>query len=445
MMGGAGAGSLNTDRPARGFQSGFGNELQSEAVPGALPIGQNSPQQPPLGLFSELVSGTTFSAPRAHNRRTYLFRVRPSVLHGRFEPVDHANFLTPPLALPPSPNQLRWDPWPMPDLPTDFLAGITTICGNGAPSEQSGMAIHVYRANRPMGERFFVNSDGEMLLIAERGSLRIATEMGRMDIAPGEMALIPRGVKFQSDPIDAEARGFICENFGLPFRLPELGLIGSNGLANAADFLIPDAAFEVSEKACTLINKFGGRFWEAALPHWPLDVVAWRGSYLPCKFDMRRFVALGTATVDHPDPSIFCALTSPSDDVLGGNADLLILPPRWMVAEHSFRPPGFHRNCVAEFLAIVAGRHEAKAHGFQPGGASLHNHWSAHGPDAATYELGRTAAQTPQKVEESLVFMIETRRPLQLSRIAADAPHLQPDYAAGWQGMTIRYDGPGAG
>ena len=436
---------FNIGQRERGYQTGFGNELESEAVAGALPLGQNSPQQHPLGLFSELISGTTFSAPRALNRRTYLFRVRPSVIHGRFVPTAHPTFLTPPLGLPPSPNQLRWDPWPMPSDPTDFLDGIATICGNGAPSGQQGMAIHVYRANRPMTDRFFVNADGEMLLIPDRGGLEVATEMGRMEVHPGELALVPRGVRFRADPIDADARGFICENYGLPFRLPELGLIGSNGLANAADFQIPEAAFEVREQPCTLINKFDGHFWSAALPHSPLDVVAWRGSYVPYKFDMRRFVAMGTATVDHPDPSIFCALTSPSDDVLGGNADLMVLPPRWAVAEHSFRPPGFHRNCVAEFLAIVVGQHEAKASGFQPGGTSLHNHWAAHGPDAETYELGRVASQAPRKIDGSLVFMIETRRPLQLSPMAAEAPQLQPSYADGWQAMAVRYSGPASG
>ncbi len=433
------SGASSASLGVRGYQSGFGNELQSEAIPGALPQGQNSPRQPPLGLYSELISGTTFSAPRALNRRTYLFRVRPSVIHGQFEPFDHPTFLTPPLEVPPSPNQMRWDPWPMPSSGQDFLDGIATICGNGSPAEQAGMTMHVYRANRPMTDRYFYNADGEMLIVADTGCLAIATELGRMMIEPGELALIPRGIKFRADPCAGQARGFVCENFGLPFRLPELGLIGSNGLANAADFHIPEADFELREEPCTLIGKFGGRFWQAELPHSPLDVVAWRGSYLPCKYDMRRFVALGTVTVDHPDPSIFCALTSPSDDVLGANADLLVLPPRWMVAENSFRPPGFHRNCVAEFLAIVSGRHDSKAHGFKAGGASLHNHWSPHGPDLATWEAGRTAPDEPRKIADSLVFMIETRRPLQLTTLAATAANLQRDYAASWQGLPRGY------
>ncbi|WP_156680723.1 homogentisate 1,2-dioxygenase [Sphingomonas profundi] len=423
----------------RGYQTGFGNELESEALAGALPIGQNSPQRPPFGLVSELVSGTTFSAPRAHNRRTYLFRARPSVIHGRFAPIEHPTLLTPPLPLGPDPNQMRWDPWPLPDVPTDFLDGLTTICGNGSPQEQAGAAIHLFRANRAMDDRYFMNADGEMLFVPDHGRIRITTELGRMEIGPCELAIVPRGIKFQVDPIGDSARGFVCENFGLPFRLPDLGLIGSNGLANAADFHVPAAAYEVRETPGTLVEKFAGRLWQAPLAHVPFDVVAWRGNYLPASFDMRRFVAIGTATVDHPDPSVFCALTSPGDPVLGANADFLVLPPRWLVAEHSFRPPGFHRNCVAEFLAIVVGRHDSKAHGFSAGGASLHNSWAAHGPDAETYAMGRAAPADPRKIEDALVFMIETRRPMQLSRAAAEAPGLQRDYRESWQRVELSF------
>ena len=441
-MGGSEPNSEDRITGLRGYQSGFGNELQSEAVVGALPIGQNSPQQPPLGLFSELVSGTTFTAPRALNRRTYLFRIRPSVVHGRFEPIHHPTLLTPPLPVPPDPNQMRWDPAPMPNVPMDFLDGLTTLCGNGAPGEQAGTAIHLFRANRPMGDRYFANADGEFLIIPDFGSLLVATEMGRLIVEPGEFALVPRGIKFQALPCDGEARGFVCENFGEPFRLPELGLIGSNGLANAADFFIPEAAFEQRDGPVTLVTKLDGRLWAAELGQSPLDVVAWRGNYLPSKFDMRRFVALGTATVDHPDPSIFCALTSPSNQVLGPNVDLMVLPPRWLVAEHSFRPPGFHRNCVAEFLAIVVGRHDGKAHGFAAGGASLHNNWAAHGPDADTYEMGWSASPEPRKIEDSLVFMLESRRPMHLTRFAAETPQLQSNYADGWRSLRPRFRSP---
>jgi homogentisate 1,2-dioxygenase len=421
------------------YQSGFGNELESEAEAGVLPRGRNSPQRPAFGLISELVSGTTFTAPRGLNRRTYLFRARPSVEHGRFRRIDSGSFVTPPFAQPPDPNQMRWDPFELPDGDQDFVAGMSTICGNGSPAAQSGTALHIYRATAPMINRFFVNADGELLILPDTGSLLLVTEMGRLHVEPGEFALIPRGIKFRVDLADGPSRGFVCENYGLPFRLPELGLIGSNGLANAASFHVPDAWYEITDEPCVLVQKFCGSLWEAPLDHSPLDVVAWRGNHLPSKFDMNDFVALGTATVDHPDPSIFCALSSPSDSVLGGNADFMVLPPRWAVADDTFRPPGFHRNCVAEYLGIITGRHESKAHGFHPGGASLHNNWAAHGPDVETFEMARQVELAPRKMEGSIVFMIESRQPFQVSDFALSAPEFQRDYQDHWRGFTRRF------
>ncbi len=417
------------------YQAGFGNEFASEALPGALSEGQNSPQRPPYGLYPELISGTTFAAPRALNQRTWAYRTHPSVVHSEFRQLAPANFLTPPLPLPPNPNQMRWDPFKLPDHRQDFLEGMTTVCGNGSPLSQTGMSMHIYLATSSMANRYFADSDGELLIIPDHGSLLISTEMGQMKIAPGELALIPRAIKFKVNLLDGVGRGFVCENYGVPFRLPELGLIGSNGLANAIDFQAPVAHYESDETPSTLVQKFGGTLWEADLPHSPLNVVAWRGTLTPFKFDMYRFVAMGTVTVDHPDPSIFCALTSEGHPVLGGNADFMIMPPRWLVAEHTFRPPSFHRNCVSEYLGIIAGKHEAKAHGFQPGGASLHNNWAAHGPDTATVELARSAVLAPVKIEDSLIFMFESRLPLQLSKFAAQAPELQGDYRDCWQDL----------
>lgn len=421
------------------YQTGFGNELESEAQPGALPRGRNSPQQPAYGLVSELVSGTTFTAPRALNRRTYLFRARPSVVHGRFGRSSVTSFQSPPFTQPPNPNQMRWDPFAMPETASDFLDGIVTICGNGSPTSQSGAAVHIYRATAPMVDRYFLDADGELIVMPDTGTLVIATELGRLLVAPGQLALVPRGIKFRVELPEGPSRGFVCENFGAPMRLPELGLIGSNGLANAADFRIPAAAYEIVDGPCTLVQKFCGETWEAPLDHSPLDVVAWRGSHVPALFDMRDFVALGTATVDHPDPSIFCALTSPGDPVLGGNLDLMIMPPRWAVAEDTFRPPGFHRNCVAEYLGIITGTHVSKATGFAPGGASLHNNWSAHGPDVATYETARNAELPPVKIDGSIVFMVESRFPFQVSDVALAAPERQQDYQDHWQGFPLRF------
>jgi homogentisate 1,2-dioxygenase len=342
--------------------------------------------------------------------------------------------------LPPNPNQLRWGAFRVGDRRADFLEGLLTLCGNGDVALQCGLAIHVYRCSRSMQGRAFSNADGEMLLIPHLGSLRLVTELGILDCSPGEFAVIPRGIKLRVELTTPEASGYICENYGLPFRLPELGLIGSMGLANAHDFRIPVAAYEDLEQPTELLHKFGGQIWRAQLDHSPFDVVAWRGNNAPYKFDMRRFVAMGTVTVDHPDPSIYCALTSPSDGVAGGNADLMVLPERWVVAEHTFRPPGFHRNSVAEFLSIVYGKHDSKNSSFGPGGASLHNNWAPHGPDIPTFDRGRTATLEPQKIENSLVFMIESRFPLRVTAAGLAAPERQADYTDCWKGFQKRFD-----
>ena len=429
---------------ARAYQLGFGNDFESEAEPGALPIGQNSPQSLRYGLVSELISGTTFSAPRALNRRSYLFRIRPSVVHGLFEPREPGNFASAPFDGVPDPNQMRWRARPLPTQPTDFLQGLTTICGNGDVKSQKGMAIHSFVCNRSMLDQAFSNADGEMLFVMQHGSVCFVTELGILDAAVGEIVAIPRGVKFRVEIPTGSARGFVCENYGAPFRLPELGLIGSMGLANAYDFLVPVAAYEDIERPVLWIHKYGGNLWRSELDHSPFDIVAWRGNNVPYKYDMRRFVAMGSATVDHPDPSIYCALTSPSDSVAGGNADFMILPERWLVAEHTFRPPGFHRNSVAEFLSIVLGKHDSKSANFEPGGASLHNNWAPHGPDMSTLERGRTAPLAPQKLEASLVFMIETRYPLQVTAAALDSPERERDYARSWNGFKKRFTKSGA-
>jgi homogentisate 1,2-dioxygenase len=422
-----------------GYMLGFGNEFESQAEPGALPSGQNCPQSLKYGLVSELISGTTFSAPRALNRRSYLFRIRPSVVHGNFERAASSNFVSAPFAAAPDPNQMRWGAYRLPDEPTDFLEGIMTICGNGDVKSQTGTAIHWFACNRSMIDQAFSNADGEMLCIVQYGQLRFVTELGILNCGVGEIAVVPRGVKFRVELPDGPARGFVCENYGAPFRLPELGLIGSTGLANAYDFLVPVAAYEDIERPIRWIHKYGGNLWSSQLDHSPFDVVAWRGNNAPYKYDMRRFVAMGTATVDHPDPSIYCALTSPSDFVAGGNVDLMILPERWLVAEHTFRPPGFHRNSVAEFLSIVVGRHDSKGASFEPGGASLHNNWAPHGPDAITLERGRTASPTPQKLDNTLVFMLETRYPLQVTTAALESPARERDYAQGWAGFKKQF------
>lgn len=422
------------------YQLGFANELATEALPNALPWGQSSPQVPPYGLVHEIVSATTFVAPRALNRRSHLYRIRPSSSQPAMGPAKLPNYLSAPFVQHPSPNQMRWDPFEFSSSSHDFLDGLVTICGNGTALGQQGMAIHVYRASQSMQNRAFANADGEMLIIPELGGIRIVSELGIIEAQPGELVLLPRGCKFRVDIEQGRARGFVCENYGLPFRLPDLGLIGSTGQANAWDFQVPVAAYEDRDEPVELIHKLAGNFWRGELDHSPFDVVAWRGNYAPCKYDMHRFVILGTLAFDHAEPSIFCALTSPSDGVVGPNAEFMILPPRWMVSEHTFRPPGFHRNCVAEFLALIKGRHEGKSASFRPGGASLHNNWSPHGPDTYSFEKGRVGEQQPQWLGESLAFMIESRFPMSVTEAAVTSTAYQKNYVDCWSGFVKRFD-----
>ncbi len=409
------------------YNTGFGNEFATEAIEGALPRGQNSPQRVALGLYAEQFSGSPFTAPRHLQKRSWLYRIRPSVLHEPFAFLRDA-----PEIPPTSPTQLRWDPLPIPAEPTDFVDGLTTIATN------DGVGVHIYRANRAMTDRFFYDADGELLIVPELGAITLHTELGIIDAKPGEIAVIPRGAKFRVD-IEGEARGYIAENLGLPFRLPDLGPIGSNGLANPRDFLTPVAAYEDREGDFALVAKFDGRLWTARIDHSPLDVVAWHGNYAPYKYDLANFNVMNTVSFDHADPSIFTVLTSPSEIAGTANCDFVIFPPRWMVAEHTFRPPYFHRNIMNEYMGLIYGAYDAKAEGFVPGGASLHNGMSGHGPDAATFDAASSATLEPQYLAHTLAFMFETRHILHPTQFAMETPALQRDYWKCWQGLTKHF------
>ena len=424
------------------YQTGFGNNFSSEALPGALPLGRNSPQKAPYGLYAELLSGSAFTAPRAENRRTWVYRIRPSAMHKPFVRIDKHLLRGAPFdEMAPPPTQLRWNPLPIPVLPTDFVEGLVTMAGNGDAATQTGMAAHIYAANRSMTERAFCNADGEMLIVPQQGRLRLVTELGVLETAPGEIALIPRGIRFRADLPDSPSRGYICENFGAAFRLPELGPIGSNGLANARDFLTPVAAYEERDTPHELITKFAGNLWSATMAHSPIDVVAWHGNLAPCKYDLANFMVIGSTSFDHPDPSIYTVLTSPSDTAGTANADFVIFPPRWLVGENTFRPPWYHRNVMSEFMGLIHGVYDAKAEGFVPGGASLHNAWVAHGPDAETFERASNARLEPHKVKDTMAFMFETRYALRPTRHAIEAPELQQDYFECWQGLQKHFNG----
>jgi homogentisate 1,2-dioxygenase len=414
------------------YLSGFGNEHASEAIAGALPVGQNSPQRPPLGLYAEQLSGTSFTVPRRESRRSWLYRIRPSADHKAYRRIDNGRLWA--QLAEPTPNRLRWDPLPMLSEQTDFVAGLVTMLANADTQAGTGVSVHIYRANQTM-RRVFWNADGELLIVPQQGRLALDTELGRLLAAPGEIAVIPRGVRFRVTLPDGAARGYICENHGPVLRLPDLGPIGSNGLAQPRDFLTPTAWFEDRDEQTEVVQKFSGALWATQLDHSPLDVVAWHGNLAPYKYDLARFMAINTVNFDHCDPSIFTVLTSPTDVPGTANVDFVIFPPRWMVAEHTFRPPWFHRNVMNECMGLVHGAYDAKAGGFSPGGLSLHSCMSAHGPDAETTERAMAAELVPHRIDNTLAFMFETRQVLRPTRHALELAELQRDYDACWQGL----------
>jgi len=427
------------------YQSGFGNHFATEALPGALPQGRNSPQRPPFGLYAEQFSGTAFTAPRHANRRSWLYRIRPAAVHGNFERIEDGRITNDFTGCEASPNRLRWSPLPLPREPTDFLDGLATLGGNGSPDAHSGCAIYWYAANRAMQERFCYDADGELLIVPQQGALRLATELGVLEVQPLEIAVIPRGLRFRVELPDRKARGYVCENFGAPLRLPDLGPIGSNGLANPRDFQTPVACYEDRAGKFELVAKFAGHLWAAPIDHSPLDVVAWHGNYAPYRYDLRRFNTIGSISYDHPDPSIFLVLQSISDTPGVDALDFVIFPPRWLAMENTFRPPWFHRNVASEFMGLIEGVYDAKAKGFVPGGASLHNCMSGHGPDAATWErASRADTSKPAAVTDTMAFMFETRALIRPTRFALETALLQRDYWRAWQDLDRHFTPPAA-
>ncbi len=426
-----------------GYQTGFGNHFASEAIAGTLPVGRNSPQRVAHGLYAEQLSGTAFTAPRSENRRSWLYRIRPAAMHSNFEafvqPRFHNDFGDGPV----TPDQLRWNPLPLPEAATDFVDGLYTMAGNGSAAGQHGVGLHLYAANRSMHGRFFYDADAELLIVPQQGRLVIATELGVIEVEPQQIAVVPRGVRFRVELPDGPSRGYVCENFGATLRLPDLGPIGANGLANPRDFETPHAAYEDVEGEFELVAKFQGHLWRAAIGHSPLDVVGWHGNYAPYRYDLRHFNTIGSISFDHPDPSIFTVLTSPSDTHGTANLDFVIFPPRWLVAQDTFRPPWFHRNIASEFMGLITGVYDAKAEGFAPGGASLHNCMTGHGPDAATFEKASTAdLGKPDIIRDTMAFMFETRAVIRPAAQALEVGHRQRDYLACWAGLRKHFRKP---
>ncbi|MEP7029523.1 MAG: homogentisate 1,2-dioxygenase [Pseudolabrys sp.] len=426
-----------------GYMSGFGNSFETEALPGALPVGRNSPQKVNYGLYAEQLSGSPFTAPQASNQRSWLYRIRPTVRHAcRFERVDLGYLRTAPVredGLVPI-GQMRWSPPDIPQFNLTFLTGLRTITTAGDAETQSGMAAHLVFITKSMEREHISNADGEFLIVAQQGKMRFRTEFGVIDIEPGEICVIPRGVIFRVELIDGPVRAYVCENYGGGFILPDRGPIGANCLANPRDFLAPVAAYEDIDAPHTLFVKWGGELYKTQTAQSPIDVVAWHGNYFPYKYDLRHFSPVGALLFDHPDPSIFTVLTSPSETPGTANIDFVIFPERWAVAENTFRPPWYHRNIMSEFMGLVYGVYDAKPEGFVPGGISLHNQMLPHGPDSDAFAHASNVELKPVKLSNTLAFMFETRFRQRVTKYAAELDTLQPDYVDCWSGLKKNFD-----
>lgn len=327
----------------------------------------------------------------------------------------------------------------------DFVDGLRTICRAGSPATRNGLAIHIYTAGVGMGRRAMNNSDGDLLVVPQQGALMVRTELGRLQVGPNEILVIPRNIRFSIDPDQDGAaggiRGYVLEVYNGHFELPDLGPIGSNGLANPQDFQYPTAWAEREDASWTIINKYQGDLWVAIQDHSPFDVVGWRGNYAPYKYDLGRFMVINTVSHDHPDPSIFTVLTCKSAIPGQAIADFAIFPPRWAVAEHTFRPPYFHRNVMSEFMGLIHGSYEAKQGGFLPGGASLHSIGSPHGPDVASWEAASQADLKPVRVADgTMAFMFESSLMMRVTGWAK-ATGIQQDYWQAWAGFKRNYQG----
>ncbi|ATQ55088.1 homogentisate 1,2-dioxygenase [Paracoccus yeei] len=435
---------------AEGYMPGFGNDFETEALPGALPQGQNSPQKCAYGLYAEQLSGTAFTAPRGKNERTWCYRIRPSVHHtGRFKPVDVPYWKTAPNILPHDPNrqnimslgQYRWDPIPVPDQDLTWITGMRTITTAGDVNIQVGMASHVYLVTRSMQDEYFFSADSELLIVPQEGKLRFCTELGVIDLEPKEIGIIPRGLVYRVEVLEGPARGFVCENYGQKFELPGRGPIGANCMANTRDFKCPVAAFEDREVRSRVVVKWCGQFHETWIGHSPLDIVAWHGNYCAYKYDLRTYSPIGAILFDHPDPSIFTVLTAPSGQEGTANIDFVLFRERWMVAEHSFRPPWYHKNIMSELMGNIYGVYDAKPQGFAPGGISLHNCMLPHGPDRDAFEGASNAELKPEKLDETMSFMFETRFPQHLTEFAAREAPMQEEYIEVWDRLEKKFDG----
>lgn len=424
------------------YMSGFGNTFETESIPGALPKGQNSPQKCPFNLYAEQLSGSPFSAPNNVNERSWLYRLRPSVKHSmNYTKINKKNWKTAPhqgehnLPI----GQYRWNPL-LEEEPCEFIDGVKTITVSGDVNVHNGMASNIYIFNKSMKNTVFTNADAEMLFIPYSGSICLFTEMGKLRIKPGQIAVLPRGISVKISTDDEISKGYLCENYGSKFNISEKGIIGANCLANPRDFKIPVAAYEELENNHSSILKWCGSFYKTEIKHSPLDVVAWHGNYTPYLYNLNNFSPIGSTNFDHPDPSIYSVLTSKSETLGTSNIDFIVFPERWSVAENTFRPPWYHKNIMSEFMGLIYGEYDARPNGFFPGGISLHNMMLPHGPDYETFQKASNEDLKPHKFENSLAFMFETRYPQHVTKFASVSNGLQKNYIDCWRDIEKNFD-----
>ncbi|EER04290.1 Homogentisate 1,2-dioxygenase, putative [Perkinsus marinus ATCC 50983] len=293
-------------------------------------------------------------------------------------------------------------------MTVDWVDSLFTI------AYHKGASCGVYDFGKDMSEssRVFIHHDADVMFLPRENVLKIRTELGVLRGGPREMILIPKGIKFTVDKANSgRAKGYFLENYGAPFKIPDLGPIGiTSGLAHPRHFRAPTASTVENRGASELISKFSGRMYLSKLNKTPYDVVGWYGNYYPTVYDLGLFMAINTVTYDHPDPSIGVVLQSPSLSYAPGtaNIDFVIFPPRWLTAENTFRPPWFHRNVMSEFMGLLYGGYDAKQ-GFKPGCSSIHNQLSPHGPDLATTTSSSNDGK-PERYHGTLAFMWESDR-----------------------------------
>lgn len=425
------------------YLHGFGNYHSSEALPGAVPLVNNAPQVPPLNLRTERVSGSAFTATRDRNFQTWLYRANSSLQHGEFVPLEVTSGYGPDLqAKHLNPNSVSWDNVPVPEV-AHWINGQQFMGRNGEPQKKEGIAIWLFNVTQDMPARHaFSSLDGELLVVPQSGAIDITTEMGRMVVRQNEIAVIPRNLRHRVTLIDGKpCRGYVCELYQGHFQLPNLGIIGSTGLANVRDFEIPTAYFEgqvvdgkavaaTSEGEWTIVSRLDTRRWHCTQSRTPFDVAGWHGTSYPYKYDLAKFCVMGNLLFDEHDPCLFTVLSAPNHGASPGTAvvDFAVIPPRYMSAEDTMWLPYFHRNTMQEFYAPIVydqdpqhpfNRQSRKGgNRFKPFAAGLHGAMSTHGPGEAEFQMMRRIdTLTPTKIgtEGVLVFLFETERPVVLS------------------------------